>query len=147
MCNLFEINFEMYLCRMSYEYETTCAECYRYTIPSCPTDAFELPTGLMAGTDASWRITDKFGNIWKGSSIIDADGLISIPVDAFEDGTFNPYAGIFKFEITMIGEEGSVICDGIDVSICGRDYACIAFDVANITQVESTPSGGGYGEE
>lgn len=132
---------------MSYEYETTCAECYRYTIPSCPADAFELPTGLMAGTEVSWSITDKFGNIWKGSGEIDSDGMIQIPVDAFEDGTFNPYAGIFKFQILSVGDPDAVICEGIEITICNVDYACIAFDVANITEVESIPSGGGGYEE
>jgi hypothetical protein len=120
---------------MSYKYESTCAECYRYTITACPSDKFSLPTGLLAGTEISWRITDKFGNIWNGAGTIDSDGMISIDTESFEDGAFNPYAGFYIFEILSIGDPDAVICEGIEITICEVDYSCIAFDVAFITEV------------
>lgn len=120
-----------------------CSECYQWITDACPDADFEIPTGLRDGTSICWQITDKFGERWIGVGTVDSDGNISIPFAAFPAGIFNPHAGIFIFEILSLGDAPPAlpVCEGIPITICERDYSCIAFSFVSSTFIpEAAPA-------
>ena len=128
-----------------YTNEGSCGECFEYITDACPDKMLTLPVGLSDGTEVSWEIENKFGQKWRGDSTVNTDEEIEISVDAFPEGMFNPHAGIFTFRALGVNGDEDELCEGIDLTICERDYSCISFSYAQITQVDSDDGGEPYG--
>jgi len=114
-----------------------CKGCFNLILDYCG-ENITLPTGLAEGTKVWWEITDKFGEVWRGSAIVDDEGEIDIEVDQFPEGLFNPHAGNFNFIIGAEGDDAPSLplCDIIDLTICGTEYECITFSFTKTNYVE-----------
>lgn len=95
---------------------------------NCAYGAFYIVAPLTAGETYYWRITDKFGNMYTGSSISDGEHL-PIDIDVLPEGLLNKYAGQFLVEVFS------------DVNyikrvplLMARYYDGVVFDVQNTTQ-------------
>lgn len=122
-----------------------CGSCYNLIIEYC-TDELRFEVGTaFAGQTLAWQITDKFGNIYRGASLVNAQGFIEIETELFPDGYFTPHSGNFRIEFFAPDASGEPdTCDPLIITICSAFYTCIIFSFASINTIESEDGGYGY---
>ena len=101
-----------------------CSCCFEDWIGPCngPYEYVTINTKLNSGVTYNWRITDKFGKIYQGTTESTIDGTVQIPCSDLPDFLFTPYSGDFLIELL---DEG---CKPINFPIT-MDYDCIRMSI------------------
>lgn len=105
--------------------------CYEATVSSC--DDIILKAGLTANT-SYYVIIKKPGStvIHQRQLTSDDDGNITIPMDSFEAGFFNEYAGTFRLEVRAAADYPTVL----ELTFNEVEYTCVMFTMAKFTEGE-----------
>lgn len=101
-----------------------CSSCYNVELPECAS-VITLRAGLQADQDYIVIIADKFNNKYGVEVTSDVTGVVVFDANIVPAGTFNRYAGDFKLEVKLQGDN----CNPETLRFCCNDtltdYSCV----------------------
>lgn len=107
-----------------------CNCCFHDFIAKC-NESLRVYAQLDPLTDYIWVIKDKFGNLYQGEFLTDADGFWSILVEELPAGLLTQYSGDFTLQVQSSG------CRPVKFKIA-QEYDCIAFTIKGGTYEKNT---------
>ena len=98
-----------------------CNSCFQDYLAKCNL-TIQVFAQLSPLTEYIWIITDKFGNLYQGEFMSDADGFWEIAVADLPPGMLTQYSGNFTLQVQDSG------CKPVKFKVA-QEYDCINFNI------------------
>jgi hypothetical protein len=110
-----------------------CSTTFTDYLGTCPDDIIYVNTPLTVGTTYYWKITDKFGNEYTGSSTVTDATKLAIDASTLPEGLLSKHAG--QMVIQVYRDEYYQILQPLLMS---KYYEGVTFEVKHNTSDKST---------
>jgi len=111
-----------------------CDVCAEMQFEECQSLTIGVGMDLEVSTDYKWSITDKFNNVYFGTSTTDTDKIFLIEAEQLPEGLLTTFAGNFTLRIYKASNDSLV--SWISNT---KTYSCISFSIYHGETAEVTP--------